>query len=60
MSTAHVKTIRFCNLLVKWIDNGTTYFNRIVAQMLNTVMQHLFSTSTSLFLSCKLPLEDIR
>ena len=41
MLTAHVKTIRFCNLLVKWIDNGTTYFNRIVAQMLNTVMQHL-------------------
>ena len=60
MSTAHVKTIRFCNLLVKWIDNGTTYFNRIVAQMLNTVMQHLFSTSISFFLSCKLPLEDIR
>ena len=60
MSTARVKTISFCKLLVKWIDNGTTYFNSIVAQMLNTVMQHLFSTSTGVFSSCKLPLEDIR
>ena len=60
MSTARVKTIPFCKLLVKWIDNGTTHFNIIVAQMLNTVMQHLFSTSTGVLLSCKLPLEDIR
>ena len=41
MSTARVKTIPFFNLLVKWIDNGTTYFNSIVAQMLNTVMQQV-------------------
>ena len=60
MSTACVKTIPFCKVLVKWIDNGVTYFNSIVAQMLNTVMQHLFSTSTGVFLGCKLPLEDIR
>ena len=60
MSTARVKTIPFCKLLVKWIDNGTTYFNSIVAQILNTVMQHLFSTSTGVFSSCKLPLEEIR
>ena len=60
MSTARVKTIPFCKMLVKWIDNGTTYFNSIVAQMLNTVMQHLLSTSTGVFSSCKLPLEDIR
>ena len=59
-STARVKTIAFWKLLVKWIDNGTTYFNSIVVQMLNTVMQHLFSTSTGVFLGCKLPLEDIR
>ena len=60
MSTARVKTIPFYKLLVKRIDNGTTYFNSIVAQMLNTVMQHLFSTSTGVFSSCKLPFEDIR
>ena len=60
MSTACVKAIPFCKVLVKWIDNGVTYFNSIVAQMLNTVMQHLFSTSTGVFLGCKLPLEDIR
>ena len=59
MSAVRVKTITFCKLLVKWIDNGTTYFNSIVAQKLNTVMQHLLSTSTGLFSSCKLPLEDI-
>ena len=29
MSAARVKTIPFCKLLVKWIDNGTTYFNSI-------------------------------
>ena len=60
MSTACVKAIPFCKVLVKWIDNGVTYFNSIVAQMLNTVMQHLFSTSTGVFLGCKLPLEAIR
>ena len=60
MSAARVKTIPFCKLLVKWIDNGTTYFNSIVAQMLNAVMQHLFSTPTRVFSSWKLPLEDIR
>ena len=59
MSTAPVKTIPFCKLLVKWIHNGTKYFNSIVAQMLNIVMSHLFSTSTGLFSSRKLPLEDI-
>ena len=49
MSTAGVKAIPFRKLLVKWIDNGNTYFkyfNSIVAQMLNTVMQHLLSRST--------------
>ena len=60
MSAVRVKTIPFCKLLVKWIDNGTTYFNSIVAQMLNAVMQHLFSTPTRVFSSWKLPLEDIR
>ena len=60
MSAVRVKTIPFCKLLVKWIDNGTTYFNSIVVQMLNTVMRHLFSASTGVFSSCKLPLEDIR
>ena len=59
MSTARAKTKPFCKLLVKWIDNGTTYFNTIAAQMLNTAMQHLFNMSTGVFLSCKLPLEDI-
>ena len=59
MSTARVKAIPFCKLLVKWIDNGTTHFNSIVAQMLNTVMQHLLSTPAGFFSSCKLPLEDI-
>ena len=59
MSTARVKAIPFCKLLVKWIDNGTTHFNSIVAQMLNTVMQQLFSASTGVFSSFKLPLEDI-
>ena len=49
MPTARVKTISFCKLHVKWIDNVTTYFNSIVVQMLNTVMQHLFSTSTGVF-----------
>ena len=59
MSTARVKAIPFRKLLVKWIDNGNTYFNSIVAQMLNTVMQHLLSRSTGVISSCKLPLEDI-
>ena len=62
MSTAGVKAIPFRKLLVKWIDNGNTYFkyfNSIVAQMLNTVMQHLLSRSTGVISSCKLPLEDI-
>ena len=54
MSAVRVKTITFCKLLVKWIDNGTTYFNSIVAQILNAVMQHLFSTSTRVFSSWKL------
>ena len=49
MSTARVNTISFCKLLVKWIDNGTTYFHSIVAQMLNTVIRHLFSISTGVF-----------
>ena len=59
MSTARVKAITFCKLLVKWIDNGNTYSNSMVAQMLNTVTQHLLSRSTGVILSCKLPLEDI-
>ena len=48
MLTARVKTIPFRKLLVKWIHNGTTYLNIIVAQMLNTVMSHLFSMETDL------------
>ena len=49
MLTPWVKTITFSKLFVEWIDNGTKCFNSIVAQILNTVMQHLFSTSQAFF-----------
>ena len=49
ISTPRVKTITFCKLLVKWIDNGTKCFNSSAAQILNTVMKHLFSTSKAFF-----------